>query len=181
VPTPPADTRGRGPASVADWAPLAPPPEAAASVDVRGAATGGLERPAPPRATPVGAVVDVHTLAERWEEVVDQARAARPLVATALAAALPVAVSATGVVTIELQEANDAHLLALENGRDDVLGALRAVVPNAARLVVRAPDTPAPVERLTTESVRAERVASLAKRDPTLGAAISELDLDLVD
>jgi hypothetical protein len=123
----------------------------------------------------------VHLLAERWEEVVDRARVARPLVGTALAAALPVAISASGVVTIELQEANDTHVFALESGRDDVLSALHAVVPNAVRVIVRAPDAPAQVERLTTENVRAERLASLVKRDPTLGAAISELDLDLVD
>jgi hypothetical protein len=120
-------------------------------------------------------------LAERWEEIVDRARAARPLVASALAAALPTAVTGAGVVTIELQEANEAYQLALENGRDDVLTALRVVAPGATRLVVRSPDGPAPIERVTTESVRAERLASLAKRDPALGAAISELDLELME
>jgi DNA polymerase-3 subunit gamma/tau len=184
APPPPAprssETRASTSSAFGDWAPPEPPPEATAGAPSQGG-TVVLERPAPPRPATATAVVDVHTLAERWEEVVDRARAARPLVGTALAASLPIAVSASGVVTIELQEANDAHVFALENGRDDVLSALHAVVPNATRVVVRAPDAPQQVERLTTENVRAERVASLVKRDPTLGAAISELDLDLVD
>jgi len=148
------------------------------------AATAVLERPAaPPRpAAPASeSPVGVNVLAERWGQVVDQARAARPLVGSALASALPVALSATGVVTVELQEANDTYLQALESGREDALAALRVVAPHASRLVVRAPEAPAAVERLTTEGVRAERIASLARRDPALGAAIEALDLDLVD
>jgi hypothetical protein len=39
----------------------------------------------------------------------------------------------------------------------------------------------APQQRLTAEGIRAERLASLARRDPVLGAAIAALDLDLLD
>jgi hypothetical protein len=139
-----------------------------------------------PRATveaprPGAISVDINELVERWEEVVDAARRMRPLVASALAASLPIALSSAGAITVELQEANDAYALALENGRDDVLAALRPVVPHAARLIVRAPAGAPPAERLTTETVRAERVASLSKRDPTLGAAIESLDLELIE
>jgi hypothetical protein len=150
--------------------PVAPPPVATPPVA------------APPRAAPAAAV-DVRQLAERWDDVVDQARAARPLVGTALAATLPVAVAASGTVTIELQEPNDAHALALENGQADILAAIRAVHPGAARVVVRTPAGPAAAapERLTTETVKAERIATLSKRDPVLGAAIEALDLDLLD
>ncbi len=38
-----------------------------------------------------------------------------------------------------------------------------------------------PQQRLTAEGIKAERVASLARRDPVLGAAIAALDLDLLD
>jgi hypothetical protein len=85
-------------------------------------------------------------------------------------------------VTIELQEANDTYVQALEAGRDDVLAAVQLVHPGATRVVVRAPQqAAAPTERLTTENVRAERITSLSRRDPVLGAAIDALDLDLVD
>jgi hypothetical protein len=125
--------------------------------------------------------IDVNQLVERWNEVVEVARTARPLVASALAATLPIALSSGGAVTIELQEANDAYAQALESGRDEVLAALRSLVPNVSRVIVRSPDAAPITERLTTETVRAERIASLARRDPTLGAAIESLDLELLE
>jgi DNA polymerase-3 subunit gamma/tau len=144
-----------------------------------GGGTALVEAPAPPlRAAPI----DVSVLAARWHQVVDFARAARPLAGTALAAALPIAAAVSGAVTIELQEANDTYVQALEAGRDDVLAAVQLVYPGATRVVVRAPQgAAAPTERLTTENVRAERITALSRRDPVLGAAIDALDLDLVD
>jgi hypothetical protein len=144
-----------------------------------GGGTALVEAPAPPvRAAPI----DVSVLAAGWHQVVDFARAARPLAGTALAAALPIAAAVSGAVTIELQEANDTYVQALEAGRDDVLAAVQLVYPGATRVVVRAPQgTAAPTERLTTENVRAERITALSRRDPVLGAAIDALDLDLVD
>jgi len=35
--------------------------------------------------------------------------------------------------------------------------------------------------RVTEEEIRAQRIASLRKRDPVLGAAIDALDLELLD
>jgi DNA polymerase-3 subunit gamma/tau len=144
-----------------------------------GGGTALVEAPAPPvRAAPI----DVSVLAAGWHQVVDFARAARPLAGTALAAALPIAAAVSGAVTIELQEANDTYVQALEAGRDDVLAAVQLVYPGATRVVVRAPQgAAAPTERLTTENVRAERITALSRRDPVLGAAIDALDLDLVD
>jgi hypothetical protein len=123
-------------------------------------------------------------LAARWDDVVAAARAARPLVGSALAATAPVAVSAAGAVTVELLEANSAFAQALEAAHDDVLAAVRRAHPGATRVLVRAPaDTTggAPQQRLTAEGIRAERLAALARRDPVLGAAIAALDLDLLD
>ncbi|MDF1505642.1 hypothetical protein, partial [Roseisolibacter sp. H3M3-2] len=125
---------------------------------------------------------DVSVLAERWDRVVEFARAARPLIGSALGDALPIAVAATGAVTIELQESNAAYVQALEMARDDVLAAVRQAHPGATRVIVRAPEGGAPpTERLTTETVRAERMTALGKRDPVLGAAIDALDLDLME
>jgi hypothetical protein len=116
--------------------------------------------------------------------VVAHARAARPLVGSALGVTLPVAVAGSGAVTVELQEANDAFQQALEAGREEVLAAVQQVFPGATRVLVRAPEVagaPRPAERLTAEGIRADRVAALQKRDPVLGAAIEALDLDLLD
>ena len=171
-------TAERAPQPVAD--------RVAGSAPSRGASATLAPPPAPSNGRPPAAVgtIDVRQLAERWDDVVDHARAVRPLVGTALAATLPIAVAASGAVTVELQEVNEAYALALENGRDEVLAAVRTVHPGAARVLVRIPDAPestgAP-ERLTTETVKAERVAALTRRDPVLGAAIEALDLDLLD
>jgi DNA polymerase-3 subunit gamma/tau len=127
---------------------------------------------------------DVAALAARWDEVVAAARAARPLVATALAAARPAAVSAAGAVTVELDEPNPAFAQAIESAHGDVLAAVRRAYPAATRVLVRADAAGAgggPQQRLTAEGIKAERVASLARRDPVLGAAIAALDLDLLD
>ncbi|GLC26268.1 DNA polymerase III subunit gamma/tau [Roseisolibacter agri] len=158
-----------------------------------------VDRPVPTRPAPVaapapsaapsavadaprGPTMDVAVLAERWDQVVDFARAARPLIGSALADALPIAVAASGAVTIELQEANPAYVQALESARDDVLVAVQRAHPGATRVIVRAPEASgAPAERLTTETVRAERMTALSRRDPVLGAAIDALDLDLLE
>jgi DNA polymerase-3 subunit gamma/tau len=180
----------------------AAPPRASSNGTANGAASGGatavVERPpiarpvAPPAPSAVpsaapgapsrGAPMDVAVLAERWDQVVDFARAARPLIGSALADALPIAVAATGAVTIELQEANAAYVQALEMAHADVLAAVQRAHPGATRVIVRAPEASgAPAERLTTETVRAERVTALSRRDPVLGAAIDALDLDLLE
>ena len=116
--------------------------------------------------------------------MVAAARAARPLVGSALAATRPVAVSAAGAVTVELVDPNPAFAQALESAHGDVLAAVRRAHPAAVRVLVRSPAGAAPgapQQRLTAEGIRAERLASLARRDPVLGAAIAALDLDLLD
>ena len=192
-------------AEAASRAPVSRPSSAGTTATVPGAApssgpraavaeamTPVPERPAPVRASSPtadaapragSAFIDVAAIAERWNQVVEFARAARPLVGAALSAALPIASAASGAVTIELQEANSAYVQALESGRDDVLAAVRLVHPGATRVIVRAPDddSAAPKERLTAEGIRTERVTALSRRDPVLGAAIEALDLDLLD
>jgi hypothetical protein len=51
------------------------------------------------------------------------------------------------------------------------------------RLQVKPPadGVPASRERLTTEAVKQERVASLSRQDPVLGAAVDALDLELLE
>ena len=120
----------------------------------------------------------------RWDELVEEMRTnGKPMLATALAHASPIAVTASGVITIELDEANDIYAHAIQTARQDIVVMLGEWFANVTRLELRRDDQAptAPPKRLTDEMVRAERIASLKKRDPVLRAAIEELDLDVSD
>ena len=105
------------------------------------------------------------------------------MLATALGHASPVSVTAAGVVTIELDEPNDIYTHAIASARGEIVAGLAEWFANVDRVELRRDETaPAsPPKRLTDEMVRAERIAALRKRDPVLGAAIDELDLDVAD
>ncbi len=139
-------------------------------------------RPAP--SPTAGEPLEVNRLAGRWDALVEHLRAAgKPLLATALEHSSPRAVTAKGDVTIELDEAIDFYARAVTDGASDVLAALREWFPAVQRIQL-APLSDAaatPPKRMTTEMVRAERIASLRKRDPILSAAIDALDLDVAD
>jgi hypothetical protein len=109
--------------------------------------------------------------------------AGKPMLATALEHSSPLAVTATGVVTIELDEPNDIYAHAISGGRPEIVNILGEWFAGVSRVDLRRDEqqpTAAP-KRLTDEMVRAERIASLRKRDPVLSAAIDALDLDIVD
>ena len=105
------------------------------------------------------------------------------MLASALEHASPVAVTGGGVLTIELDESNDIFAHAITTGRPEIVNALREWFPGIERIELRRDEDTAapPPKRLTDEMVRAERIASLKKRDPVLRAAIDALDLDVVD
>ncbi|HVE78979.1 MAG TPA: DNA polymerase III subunit gamma/tau [Gemmatimonadaceae bacterium] len=150
-------------------------------------ALGARDRPATSAASvpPTGPRrrIERNLLDERWGEVVDRVRAAgSQMLATALEHAAPSAVSGRGEVTLELDGPNEILERAFESGRDHVLGALRALFDGVERVALRAnaPADAAP-RRVTHESIRAERVAAMRRRDPALGAAIDALDLEVLD
>ena len=107
----------------------------------------------------------------------------KPMLASALGSASPVAVTAAGVVAIELDEPNDIFAHAITSGRAEIVAALKTWFSGVERVELRRDETtPAPPpKRLTDEMVRAERIAALRKKDPVLGAAIDALDLDVAD
>jgi len=159
----------------AEFAPFEPPEDAAASVALRARSSPGRT---------ADGVPDVLQVVDRWDDVVAEVHGAgRSLVASLLEQVLPVAVSGAGMLTLEVQDETAEQ--GLEAARDTVLGAVRALFPGVQRLSVRrAASTSGPppaARRLTSESIRAERIASLRKRDPALGAAIDALDLELLD
>ena len=142
--------------------------------------------PVPAKVTaPSGtAAIDVNRLTERWDALVDRMRELeQPMLATALSHASPIAVTASGVVTIELDEPNDFYAHSITNARGEMLAELRKWFSNVERVELRrdASAPAAPPKRLTDEMVRVERLAALKKRDPLLSAAIDALDLEVAD
>jgi DNA polymerase-3 subunit gamma/tau len=170
-PTPTAQTVSAPPPSIGSAAPQMSI-EAAPSPAVVVRPTSGSEP------------LDLNKLAGRWDALVERLRErGKPMLATALGHASPVAVTAAGVVTIELDEPNDIYAHAIASARSDIVAALVEWFANVGRVELRRDETtPAsPPKRLTDEMVRAERIEALKKRDPLLRAAIDALDLEVAD
>jgi DNA polymerase III subunit gamma/tau len=131
------------------------------------------------------ALLEINKLTEEWDALVDKIKAGgKPMLATALEHASPVAVAASGVVTIALDEPNDIYAHAITAARAEIVSVLAERFSGVERVELRRDErgsTPTPPKRLTDEMVRAERIAALRKRDPVLRAAIDALDLDVVD
>lgn len=128
-------------------------------------------------------IPDASRVAEHWDYVVAGMRAAgKSVAATALEHASPAAVTAKGDVTISLDEASPIYERALDESKGEILQALRAWFPALQRITVRAAAASStPPARLTDEMVRAERLATMRKKDPVLDRAIDALDLELAD
>ena len=139
-----------------------------------------------PRPSP-RAALDLNVLCERWGEVIDRVRASgRPMLVSALEHALPVAVSAQGTITVQLEQPNEIFEKAIESGAPEVLSAVAVAFDGVTKLLVRRVEQPrvAPTDapkRLTEDQARRERAQMLRKKDPALDAAIEELDLELLD
>jgi DNA polymerase-3 subunit gamma/tau len=128
--------------------------------------------------------LDLNKLTGRWDALVDRMRlSGKPMLATALEHSSPVAVTASGLVTIELDEANDIYAHSIGSARGEIIAVLREWFAGVERLELRRDEQApaAPPKRLTEEMVRAERIAALKKRDPVLSAAIDVLDLEVAD
>ncbi|MES3033598.1 MAG: DNA polymerase III subunit gamma/tau [Gemmatimonadota bacterium] len=181
----------RTPPPAAKWAQPAPPTASAAAAP-----------PAPPPAAPAApakapksvatseasvagspAVPDLHRIVDEWDAVIAaMKRQGRGMLAALLSRVQPTAVTAGGLLTLECDDAGDYPVVT--DGLPQVTEALRDVMPAITRVQVKPPADgvpAAPRERLTTEGVKQERVASLSKQDPVLGAAVDALDLELLE
>jgi DNA polymerase-3 subunit gamma/tau len=176
---PGADVRSAAPASSAASRPADTPVGSGRAV-VRDADRAA---PSPAERSPTSTPPDVNRLAERWDDIVAALRATgKSVAATALEHAPPVAVSARGDVTLVLEDANPIYEQALDAVKGDLVPLLRRWFSGVQSVSVRASAGGAPPpQRLTDEMVRTERLATLRRRDPVLGAAIDALDLDLAD
>jgi DNA polymerase-3 subunit gamma/tau len=162
-----------------DAAPAVQPPVRAEAPPLHREPSASAPRPTAAAAAPP----DLAQLVGRWDELAAALRAAgRSVAATALEHSSPVAVNASGEVTIGLDEPNPIYEQALEAVKAELVPLLARWFAGVRRVAVRASgDTSVPPTRLTDEMVRSERLSALRRRDPVLGAAIDALDLDLVD
>ena len=160
-----------------------PEPRPAPRADGSGARAEAVSRAVPRPVAGAEEPLDLNKITGRWDTLVERLRAAKPMLASALEHASPIAVTAGGALTIELDESNDIFAHAITTGRSEIVSALREWFPGVERIELRRDEDAAlpPPKRLTDEMVRAERIASLKKRDPVLRAAIDALDLDVVD
>ncbi len=129
--------------------------------------------------------LELNRLVERWGDVVGVLRSARrAILATALERAVPVAVTSRGDITLELEEPLDPYADAIEGGAAHVAAAVATLFAGAGRVRLLRKTTNSslrPPQRLTEEAVKGERLALLCRRDPSLAAAVKELDLELVE
>jgi len=173
------------PAAPGPPTPAVPPPAARRPAAPPATPPPAAPPPAPPPARESSHALSVNVLAERWGEVVSYVRTeGRAVLAAALQRALPVAVSARGEITLELDAADAAYEEPITSGSADVLAAVAVLFTGATRLQVRvapAPSAEQTPRRVTEESVRSERLAMLRKRDPSLDIAVDALDLELLD
>jgi len=130
--------------------------------------------------------LSVAALRERWEAILERLRAdGRMTLVASLEHATPVEVSPSGEITFELAPELGHMEQPIMNGAKELLAAIDAQLEGATRMKVRVP-LPSPVRegatrRLSAEAVKAERLSSLRRRDPSLDAAVRELDLELMD
>src|SRR5688500_5961782 len=121
------------------------------------------DRPAPSPLPRVAVPLDLNRVVEDWDDVVARVRGAgRNVIASILERAVPVAVTAKGVVTLQVDD--EAAEQGIESSKADVLAAVRARFPGVERLAIRRSETsaaPTGARRMSEETVRDERMASL--------------------
>ncbi len=126
-------------------------------------------------------IPDLHQVVERWDEVAEAVRdAGRALVGTILSQSEPASVTREGVLLVRVSD--EPAEAAIADAMDEVLKALRSIFPGLRRVQLRrSGESAAALSRLTTEAVVEERIAVLRRRDPSVGEAIEELDLELIE
>jgi DNA polymerase-3 subunit gamma/tau len=138
--------------------------------------------PAPPAARPTAAAVT--DLPAFWETVVAAVRQRSRFLGEAAAAVRPVTFEAP-VLTVELEDSGGlfARPLAEQAGAIEEMASALAGAPVRLRVTspAEAAATPSPARRMTSESIRADRLKGLRSRDPALDRAADELDLEIVE
>jgi hypothetical protein len=118
-----------------------------------------------------------------WPDVVARAQATSPMVGTLLA---ETEISGVEGSTVTLTSPGGGHVEGLEHKRDAIAklvaeyvsGPVKVLVVAGERATASVGSRPA---RLTEKTANAERLKALRARDPSLGAAVDALDLEIVE
>ena len=135
-----------------------------------------------PKSAPAATVPDLHRIVDEWDAIIAVLKVqGRSMLSALLARVQPTAVTASGLLTIECDDPGDFPVV--DDGLAQITDALRDAMPAITRVQIKPPaeGVPATRERLTTAAVKKERVASLSKQHPVLGAAVEALDLELLE
>ena len=135
-----------------------------------------------PKSAPAATVPDLHRIVDEWDAIIAVLKVqGRSMLSALLARVQPTAVTASGLLTIECDDPGDFPVV--DDGLAQITDALRDAMPAITRVQIKPPaeGVPAMRERLTTAAVKKERVASLSKQHPVLGAAVEALDLELLE
>ena len=162
----------------AKWAQPAPPPTA----EIPAAHPVVAPTTSRPAADGMPPVPDLHKVLDDWDSVIATLkRQGRGMLAALLSRVQPTAITSGGLLTIECDDPGDFPVVT--DGLPQITDALRESMPAIGRVQVKPPAEGAPAtrDRLTTEAVRQERVASLTRQNPVLGAAVDALDLELLE
>jgi len=164
----------------------APPPKAMDSAVPRSTTPGADQTPRaqpnePPRAS---ARIDVDAVKRDWDTFRTAVRREKPVLATFVDKALPVAVTASGALLVDVPDIQAKESLSARIA--DFSALARAYFGSITQVLVRdtvssTTSAETPAARMTPSSIRSETMAALRKRDPVLNAAIDELDLELLD
>ena len=139
-----------------------------------------VSRVAEERRPKVIAPLGINALTASWDDILAAVRRERPLVGSLLGHAVPTAVSASGLLSLQIEDLGAFENLASKS--KDLTAALAVHVVGLTRVQLLPPESVKEAEprRMTAESIKSETLLALRKRDPVLAAAIDELDLDLI-
>jgi len=180
-PAPPL-VRDQAPRSRGDASWKQPPSGSAVPASAADPAVATAPAPPRPRSVATTAVPSINVITERWGDIVASLRSSRMLLAPFLEQATPSAISAAGSLTVQAED--EAAADALEMSKADMLAVVKSMFPAVERIAIVRPNGPATTgspKRVTEQEIREQRITSLRKRDPVLGAAIDALDLELLD
>jgi len=168
-PAAPSPSRGAAPSAPSPAPPAPPEPTA----------------PAPSPAAVRGLAFTREALQGAWAEIVAEARAEGPFLGQALAACELGDVAAP-VIALRMADTDPGMALTLERQKERLAGLLGRIVGTPVDLRLDGGDAPAPSakarpQRLSDQTLRADRLKGLRARDPALDAAADALDLEIVD
>ncbi|HEY6109037.1 MAG TPA: hypothetical protein VIV56_09050, partial [Gemmatimonadales bacterium] len=155
--------------------------------DVASAPQGQSRSPLPAPRSPDRGPLTADRLRALWPEIIGRARGSSPMLGTLLADAKVVAVSGD---TVTLSAAGHDEGLAHKKDAigkligEWVSGTVKVAIGDAGRGTrgeAAPPPPPQRLDRLTAESANLERLKVLRAKDPTLGAAVDALDLELLE